>query len=570
MPEPTALHRLEATGLARLAAKACLAMLAAIALLPDAPAAQSSTTTVGEAIFQRGVLGSGQPLEAVNAAGVHVRGEAAACVNCHRRSGLGSREGRSLIPPITGRYLFRPLVPVGDDAELPYVEGVRDRRAPYTPASLARAVRDGIDSEGRQLKALMPHFRIDDGDMAALTSYLVSLDQRHVPGVTDTVLHFATIITPDADPVQRSGMLAVLKQFVAERNARQMSPAPRMHSGRVVSFMVHRQWQLHVWELTGPEDTWGEQLERRMAAQPVFAVLSGLAGRSWAPVHRFCEHARVPCLFPNVDVPVDAERDFYSVYFSKGVLLEAELVATRMLAADGALPRRVHQILRAGDSGEAGADALAALLAARGVKVESHILAQGATTDRVAAEVRAAAGADALVLWLRPPDLAALGDPPPATTDVFMSGLLGQLEGAPLPAAWRARTSMSYPLDLPDRRRVRVDFAFGWFRIRHIPVVAERVQLDTYLACGLVSEVLNQVSDTFVREYLVERTEDMLSHRIMTALYPRLSLAQGQRFASKGGYIVRFSGPDGRQLVTETDWVVPSFARSTRGPVALR
>ena len=374
------------------------------------------------------------------------------------------------------------------------------------------------------------------------------------------MLHFATIITPDADPAQRQGMLAVLQQFFAERNARQMSPSPRMRSGRVVSFMVHRQWQLHVWELTGPEDTWAEQLERRMAKEPVFAVLSGLAGRNWAPVHRFCERARVPCLFPNVEAPVDAERDFYPVYFSRGVLLEADLIGSRILTADSSTtPKVVHQILRAKESGEAGAAALAALLASRGVRVQNHVLTPTAAADAVAAAVRAAGGAASLVLWLRPPDLAALADPPPAATTVFMSGLLGRLEAAPLPAAWRARTSIAYPFDLPERRRVRVDFALGWFRIRHVPLVAEQVQVDTYLACSLVSEILNHVSDTFVREYLVERIEDMLAHRILTGFYPRLTLAPGQRFASKGGYMVRFADTKGTKLVAETDWVVPAI-----------
>ena len=49
-------------------------------------------------------------------------------------------------------------------------------------------------------------------DMAALIAYLKSLDVRQVPGVTDTVLHFATIVTPDADPVKRAGMLDVLPE----------------------------------------------------------------------------------------------------------------------------------------------------------------------------------------------------------------------------------------------------------------------------------------------------------------------------------------------------------------------
>jgi hypothetical protein len=116
---------------------------------------------------------------------------------------------------------------------------------------------------------------------------------------------------------------------------------------------------------------------------------------------------------------------------------------------------------------------------------------------------------------------------------------------------------MTYPFDLPERRRVRLDYPLGWFRIRQIPVVAEQVQTDTYLVCGLVSDTLNHMVDTFVRDYLVERIEEMLEHRVITGYYPRLALAPGQRFASKGGYIVRFVGREGTRVAAEGDWVSP-------------
>ncbi len=47
---------------------------------------------------------------------------------------------------------------------------------------------------------------------------------------------------------------------------------------------------------------------------------------------------------------------------------------------------------------------------------------------------------------------------------------------------------MTYPFDLPDRRGVRLDYPLGWFSFRHIPLVAEQVQTDTFLACGLLAE----------------------------------------------------------------------------------
>jgi hypothetical protein len=273
-------------------------------------------------------------------------------------------------------------------------------------------------------------------------------------------------------------------------------------------------------------------------------------------VHAFCERAALPCLFPNVEVPVKNDRDSYTLYFSNGVLLEAELIASRLADTEsGTAAKAVHQIYRAGDNGETAAQALAALLRERGIAVTNHALASGAPGDSVARALGKASSDDAVVLWLRPDDIAALGDPPPAR--VFVSGLLGGLERAPLPPEWRANTYMAYPVDLPDKRRVRIDFALGWFRIRQIPVVAEQVQADTYLACGLLSETLGHMVDTFIPDYLIESLHDMVEHRIITGYYPRLALAAGQSFASKGGYIVRFAEARGARLVADGRWFVP-------------
>jgi hypothetical protein len=51
--------------------------------------------------------------------------------------------------------------------------------------------------------------------------------------------------------------------------------------------------------------------------------------------------------------------------------------------------------------------------------------------------------------------------------------------------------------------------------------------------------------------------EEMLEHRLMTGYYPRLTLEEGQRFASKGGYVVRFESAAGNGLLADGDWMVP-------------
>src|SRR5262249_11272390 len=151
--------------------------------------------SVGREIYLHGVLGSGQPLEGKRGSGgAPVAGADAACVSCHQRSGFGSVEGLLRIPPIAGAYLFHARPRTAQQRDLPYIEAIKADREPYTPETLARAIREGVDSQGRPFAPLMPRFQMGDSDMSALVSYLKSLEVGSSPGVTDKEIHFATVI----------------------------------------------------------------------------------------------------------------------------------------------------------------------------------------------------------------------------------------------------------------------------------------------------------------------------------------------------------------------------------------
>lgn len=421
--------------------------------------AQAVPPSTGELIYRKNVLPSGQILRGERQGGGSVSGADAACATCHRRSGLGSWEGQSVIPPIIGRYLFRPGARNVEDPELPHVQGYIPHRDPYTEVTLARAIREGKDQQGRQLSYLMPRYNLNDTTTASLIAYLKGLTNGPVPGVTADALHFATIVTPDADPTARKNMLDVLRQFFADKNAGYRGGSPPLQSTRGVMYRVNRKWQLHVWELAGGPETWEQQLRQHLAATPVFAVVSGIGGKNWAPVHSFCEHEAVPCLLPNVDLPVVAEQDFYPVYYFKGVLLEAELLARQLRdGRERLFLRRIVQVFRKGDIGEAAAKALEAAMAATGLPMVSRALNDAQGKQELVAALSDVGGNDVLVLWLRPDDLKTLANPPAPISAVYVSGLMGTLENSPLPLAWRTITHMTYPFDLPEQRKVRMNF----------------------------------------------------------------------------------------------------------------
>jgi hypothetical protein len=521
------------------------------------PAVPAPVSAAAEALYRRGILPDGTLLRGERDGAEPVEGTAVACVNCHRRSGLGMIEGQTVVPPIAGKYLFRIGEARNAETAMPHAEATPSNRAAYTEVTLARALREGVNPEGRRFAFLMPRFDLDDTTMAMLTAYLKQLSRGPSPGVGPDTLQFATIITPDADPVGRQAMLSVLEQYFGRENTLYHGESPPLKPSRSALSHTQHRWQIHVWNLTGPPESWEAQLHERLHREPVFAVISGIGGATWAPVHRFCESESIPCLLPNVDLPEEvAQQDFYPVYYSKGVLLEAELIARALQdPPPSERARRVVQLYRPGDIGAAAAAALRALATGAGFTTVNRPLQAGPAV--IAAALKGAAGHDAIVLWLRPADLTQLRVTPPDGAAVFLSGIMGGLEHAPLPDAWRGVARMTFPYELPARRATLLNYPIGWFKIHNLPILDERTQVNTYIACSIMVDTFGQMLDNFVRDYLVERLEATLDSRLVVGYYSRLGLAPGQRFASKGGYLVRFAGPAGTTIAAASDWMVP-------------
>ena len=164
-------------------------------------------------------------------------------------------------------------------------------------------------------------------------------------------------------------MLDVLEAYFHDKNAgtrREKRRAENAPWHKQWLYPAYRKWVLHVWELRGPASSWRAQMEQYYREQPVFALLSGIADRSWQPMHGFCEDFEVPCLFPNTDLPV-AAGDRYSMYFSKGMTLETQALAKFLHQegrADGAAT--IVQAHRDEDSGNIPAQAFRDAMHARG------------------------------------------------------------------------------------------------------------------------------------------------------------------------------------------------------------
>jgi hypothetical protein len=522
----------------------------------------------GRRIYQEGVLPDGTPLRAMRPEGFALEGEHAACATCHRRSGMGSVEGSVdrtiLVPPVAGPVLFEPAR-FHDTYLDPYHHWVPSEswgraltRGAYDDETLARALREGLDPDGKRLVAPMPRYELDAAGVAALAVYLRSLTIRPAPGVEAATLHLATIVTPDAPPEDASAVLGVLRAW---------SAAVRP-SGQA--------WRLHVWELTGEPDTWQSQLEARYREEPVFAVLSGAGGAEWTPIHRFCEAERLPCVLPSTEVAPEDPEGFYSVYFSPGVVLEARILSRSLSAVQGAgAPARIVQIV-SDATGRRAAETLGREASSTGpptVARQHRPTAPGSALADLSAD-------DALILWLRPAALeqlaAAAPEGPPAGR-VFLSAFLAPPDSLSLPRPWKVRaTWVTLFDDLGLQGEIAKLRLRGWLEARKIPPGGGmRAAGDAYAASHLFADSLAEIREQEVRrprvplsrEHLLEVLEtevdkysdgtQLVDPDAHVAFYGRMSLGPGQRTAVRGGSLVRYASPDSNELVAVGSRIVP-------------
>ena len=584
-------------------------------------AADTADLAAARRMYEEGVLPSGGPLVGRRPDGTVATGQAAACVNCHRSSGMGSVEGDIQVTPITGRFLF-PQVGEKPLATMDPRVGKRMnlRREPHTDSSFAAALREGRGSDGQILGPLMPRYALGDTEMAALTQYVRQLSVEPSPGVEGRTLRFATVITPGVEPMRRQVLLDMLRTAFSQKNGSTVTGnSSRRHMVTAAELVLgtENKWTLDVWELTGSPDTWADQLNNYYKLAPPFALLSGLTNSTWEPMEKFCETRQVPCWFPSVPVaPSGAGNPAprkYSFYFSRGVGLEADVLASHLGSQPlaGKRSARVVQLYRAGDAGATAAEAFATKFKpqSKSTAVDAVDVSQwpaDVASSKLQLALSKLKAEDSLVLWLRPSDLKAFeavlaGTP----ARKFLSGSLISATSAFVPERLRSEVQLVYPYELPQVRAGNVAYMHIWLKLRRIPLIDEAMQSEVYFALNLLTDTLAEMLDNLYRDYMVERAESMIGQRETrkaedevrdqrllrprvkrtpmdagltvppingtgyaehvnglregTTIYPRLTLGPGQRFASKGAYIAHFDPQDlatGR-LIADTAWITP-------------
>jgi len=524
---------------------------------------------LGEKMYREGLLPSGESMQATVKGDVPVDGKMFTCVSCHLRSGFGTSEGRVRTPPIDGTRLyspvskFREVLLVGPAAES---MGGDLFRPAYTDETLAACIEGGVDPANRQLDSIMPLYPLGKQEMAIMVYYLKNLSVGLQPGVTATTIHFATVITEEVPKEAREAMLVPLQNFIKnfrvpermERTIRVKSQRQEGGAGRGL-----RTLSLSVWELKGPTETWRGQLEEYYRKEPVFALLGGISTKEWAPVHRFCEELKIPALFPLTDLPVISATDWYTVYLSKGLYQEGVAAARYLHAkADQAKGQEIVQVYRDEPAGAALAKAFRETWESLGHTPPEAVVVAGdePVSPELWSKIDQMHKQAVVLLWLNDrdfPDLALLAKDQPRPGLVMASyGMLGQKVYS-LPESERATLYLTYPYGLPDESNGGYRLQIGTsVEGRPVPISQREQALKMNTLIQTIPSVLSRLRTFVYREYLlelIEATPDLVSG---LNLYSRQSFGQGQRYASKGCYVVQLGAGAKPSLIKRSEWVI--------------
>lgn len=570
---------------ATLVARACFmsVLLALGTFVPSAgwglEAAGEGDVQAGRALYREGRTAEQGELAALTAGDVRGAGRNFACVNCHRPSGLGASEGNKYVLPVTGSMLFAPrelnrnrvFGKLFFEARTPeFTARMRQAhmRPAYTPQTLARALREGVDPTGRTLDAVMPRYEITDRDLANLVAYLRKLSAQPDPGVDTQTLHVATVVSDTVDPARRAAMLGVMQAQVgrlnlALSNDRSRSGFSPYYRSDLIGAL--RRWQLHVWELTGPAHTWADQLAQAYRKQPVFIMLGGLVDGPWRPVADFCDRERLPCLFPNTELPrTVADGDAYSFYFSRGLELEAQVLALH-LAGNSPATRTIAQISVDEAQGRTPARAFAAMLEQRfpNVRLESvEVSGPAALAAAIRRLLRERPELGALAIWPgrhAAAAAAALRDAGTSTATIALpsSALAAWTQdGQPSTAgAGQDKVVFAYPYELPTTQHPRTYLIHAWMRQYGLALTHPRLQMQTYYAMSLAEVGVRNLVGDYFRDYFVEFVEAEAESHLNPGTHPALALGPGQRFASKGAFVV--APDDDKGVRALSGWIIP-------------
>ena len=438
-------------------------------------------------------------------------------------------------------------------------------RSAYNDETLATAIRGGVNPDGKVLNYVMPRYPLNDRDMALMIFYLKHLAVNTSPGVSENSIRYASIVTEGVSQTDSTVMMSLFKIMAGSNKPARFSMMALSSIASNQEDSVRTSYlnvSVQRWELKGSPTSWRSQLEAYYKKDPVFAIIGGISNDDWRPIHEFCEENGIPCILPITEFPVISTSDWYTLYFSKGFYQEGEAAAKYLHGtANISEDMPVIEVYRNNKQGLALAKGFEETWESFGQKAPAkrELTSDGPITGEFWKQLTGSKKQATILLWLDSKDLssiAALADAPDKPKMVFISATLLGKGIYVLPEKIREMIYITFPYRLPDDF-AKTEPSFAGLTINNnYPDEYPVTKAKTSLTLMILNKALFMLKGHFLRDRLME-VIDMMQDDTTIPLYPRLSFGPGQRYISKGCYIVKLGAGAIPKITPVSGWVVP-------------
>jgi len=510
--------------------------LAALALLAAAPAPALELTPreqAGKRIYLAGESPSGGEIVVkLGRDGSTLPGTVAPCGSCHGADGQGRPEGG-----------VRPSAVRWSDLSTPYGHthpGGR-RHPPFTDATLARALREGLDPAGNPLDVSMPRYAMTDEDLGSLAAYLRRLEEDLDPGIAADVLRIGTIL-PTSGALADVGlpMRAVLAGWFDGLNRR-----GGVH-GRKVELVVAGYDSDRADGVAAARDLLREGR--------VLALVSGLYPAAEPEVASLVGAARIPMVGPfSLFASIDDVGDAWIFHPAGGLREQARALAVFAVRNLGGGARRFAVVHALEAPYADAARAAAGEFRARGAP-PPEILPLPADPQGVANRIRKG-DLDAVLVLAGDAALEGLAGALPATDrapSLLASGTLAGRAATQLAGRHFGEVFLAFPGAPSDESAAA---ARELARLREAAGGTGRSrasQASAVVDAVVLVEGLKRAGRALSREKLVESLEAL--HAFETGLSPPVTFGPDRRIGALGAHVVRVD-PAGKSFVPVGGWI---------------
>lgn len=494
----------------------------------------------GKQIYLKGESDGGEIIAILGSGDLELPASSFPCSNCHGLRGEGSKEGGIQPPPIDWASLSSPHQSLL----------TRNDRGPHTEVSLARSIRDGVDSRGGRLHPGMPRYKMAAAQMADLIAYLrkIGKESDADPGLSEDEIKIGAALP-------MSGALARVGEDIKAALAACFADANKKGGiyGRRIALVT---------EDSGGDAAGTARATRKLVEQDnVFALLGSFEPQGSDETNEYLRRSEVPLIGPVTlsprAPPVPNRFVFYLLpSFGEQARSLVDFVGMEQTRPKERPALRMAVVYSDSDFDH---DALS------GLRSQSKIYSMQIVAEQSYRAGALSAAATLELLAPKKPDYVFFfgggGDLISFAAEMVRAKLdAGVLSSAvmtgrmsfSLPAAVAARTYLSYPLSPPER----ADFSDFLAVMQNAGVSLRSAAFQTvaYAAAMVFVEAAKKTGRQISRAALVNSLEQL--QNFQTGVIGPVTFGPNRRVGAAGSFIVGIDSGK-KQYVVVSERIVP-------------